>query len=154
MLSLPPKVQNSNELMRGSRKFCQRGSKFDKFFLLLLFLVDEGIEDPNITINGPSSARQRHLNGVSLAGRRWPNIERWLGSFAIFQGIRTSIAKKAYICDFSGGFGPLAPPPLDPPLELTNVCVCSLLSSQYLGKVRINDAFNMLEWCTLFYANR
>ena len=24
------------------------------------FLVDEGIEDPNITINGPSSARQRN----------------------------------------------------------------------------------------------
>ena len=36
--------------MCRSRKFCQRGSKFDKFF----FLVDEGIEDPNITINGPS----------------------------------------------------------------------------------------------------
>ena len=32
--------------------------------------VDEGIEDPNVTINGPSSARQRKaiLNGVSLAG--------------------------------------------------------------------------------------
>ena len=42
--------------MRGSRKFCQRGSKFDNFF----FLVDEGIEDPNITINGSSSARQRN----------------------------------------------------------------------------------------------
>ena len=39
--------------MHGSRKFCQRGSKLD------VFLVDEGIEDPNITINGPSSARQR-----------------------------------------------------------------------------------------------
>ena len=41
--------------MRGSRKFCQRGSKFDN-----VFLVDEGIEDPNITINGPSSAYQRN----------------------------------------------------------------------------------------------
>ena len=46
--------------MRGSRKFCQRGSKFDDFFLLLLSLFDEGIEDPNNTINGPSSARQRN----------------------------------------------------------------------------------------------
>ena len=48
--------------MQGSRKFCQRGSKFDNVF----FFLDEGIEDPNITINGPSSAK-RHLNGISLA---------------------------------------------------------------------------------------
>ena len=41
--------------MRGPRKFCQRGSKFDS-----LFLVDEGMEDPNTAINGPSSARQRN----------------------------------------------------------------------------------------------
>ena len=34
--------------MRGSRKFSQRGSKFDK--------VDEGIEDPYTAINGLSSA--------------------------------------------------------------------------------------------------
>ena len=38
--------------MGGSRKFSQRGSKFDNVF----FLVDEGIEGPNITINGPSTA--------------------------------------------------------------------------------------------------
>ena len=37
--------------MRGSRKFSQRGSKLDTFFL-----VDEGIEDPVMTINGPSTA--------------------------------------------------------------------------------------------------
>ena len=44
-------------------QFCQRGSKFDGFFL-----ADEGIEAPNVTINGPSSARQpkHHLNGISL----------------------------------------------------------------------------------------
>ena len=40
--------------MRGSRKFCQRGSKFDGF------LFDEGSYDPNTTISGPSSARQRN----------------------------------------------------------------------------------------------
>ena len=44
--------------MHGSRKFCQRGSKSDKFFFFFFFLVDEGIGDPNITINEPSSARQ------------------------------------------------------------------------------------------------
>ena len=34
--------------MRGSRKFCQRGSNFDMFFCL----VNEGREDPNTTISG------------------------------------------------------------------------------------------------------
>ena len=35
---------------------------------------------------------KRHINGVSLACQLWPSIECWLGSFAIFQMIRTSIA--------------------------------------------------------------
>ena len=35
----------------GSRKFCQRGSKFDS----VTFLDDEGIEDPNSTFNGSLS---------------------------------------------------------------------------------------------------
>ena len=33
------------------------------------------------------------------------NIEFWHASFVIFQGIRTSIAKKPYFCDISGGGG-------------------------------------------------
>ena len=37
--------------MRGSRKFFQSGSNFDYVF----FLVDDGREDPNTTISGPSS---------------------------------------------------------------------------------------------------
>ena len=41
--------------MRGSRKFCQRGPK-----LIRVFLVDVGIQDPNTAINGPSSTRQRN----------------------------------------------------------------------------------------------
>ena len=48
--------------MRGSRKFCQSGSKFDNFFL-----VDEGIEDLNTAINEPSSARQR--NAIEMTFR-------------------------------------------------------------------------------------
>ena len=40
--------------MRGSRKFFQREPNLDYDFL-----VDDGREDPNITISGPSSARQR-----------------------------------------------------------------------------------------------
>ena len=58
--------------MRGSRKFCQGGgvSMFDGVFLLIFvclffvlvffFLVDEGREDLNTTIRGPSSARERN----------------------------------------------------------------------------------------------
>ena len=37
---------------------------------------------------------KHHLNGVSLACRRWPNIECWLDNFVIFQRVRTSIANK------------------------------------------------------------
>ena len=37
--------------MRGSRKFCQRGSSFDN-----VFFVEEGREDPNTTLSGPSMA--------------------------------------------------------------------------------------------------
>ena len=61
-------------------------------------------------------------NGVSQACWWWPNIECWLGSFVIFQGIWTRIAKKPYIfCAFSGGGvrtpGPL---PLDPHMSVHN----------------------------------
>ena len=46
------KFYNLEARMRGSRKVCQRGSDFDN-----VFLVDEGREDSNTTINRPSSAR-------------------------------------------------------------------------------------------------
>ena len=48
--------------MRGSRKFCQRGSNFENVFFLFCFsfLVDKGREDPNTTISVPSSAHQRN----------------------------------------------------------------------------------------------
>ena len=49
--------------MRGSRKFCQRGSNIDNLF----FLFDEGRNDKNTTISGPSSARQR--NAIKMAFR-------------------------------------------------------------------------------------
>ena len=38
--------------MCGSRMFCQRESNFDAFFL-----VDDGREDPNTTIGGPSASQ-------------------------------------------------------------------------------------------------
>ena len=55
-----------------------------------------------------------HLNGIFLAGRCWPNIECWFGTFVasyvIFQEIQTK--ETLYFCKFSGG------PPLDPPMIL------------------------------------
>ena len=67
--------------------------------LTTFFLVDDGREDPNTTLSGAiiGPPAKRHFNGVSLAGRWWPNIECWLGSFVVLQGTRTSIAKKSYI---------------------------------------------------------
>ena len=64
------------------------------FFCCLYF--DEGKEDPNTTICGPSSAQpaKRHLNGVSLACRCWPNIESWFGSFVNFQGSESLLLRK------------------------------------------------------------
>ena len=52
--------------MHGFRKICQRGSKFYNFFVVvfLSFLVDEGIEDPNITLKRSSSARQRNIENI------------------------------------------------------------------------------------------
>ena len=48
--------------MRGSRKFCQRGSNSDGFFLFLFFCVwgagGGGGEDRNSTKSGPSSVHQ------------------------------------------------------------------------------------------------
>ena len=44
--------------MRGSRKFYQSGSKFDKLNVFFI-LVDEGIEEPNITMNGPLSTTSK-----------------------------------------------------------------------------------------------
>ena len=61
-------------------------------------------EDRNTTLSGPS------LTSVSLACWWWPNIERWLGSFEIFQGIQTSIAKKPYKFEIvQGGSRPHVP---------------------------------------------
>ena len=63
-----------------------------------------------------------HLNGVLLGCRWWPNIECWLGSFVIFQGIGNSIAKKPYNFVIFQGGGVSGPPPpprsLDPCMDI------------------------------------
>ena len=79
----------------------ERGSNFD---YVIILLVDKASEDPNTSING-----------VLMAGRWWPNIECWLGSFVVLQRFRTSITKKHYIVViFSGGGGGRGSNPLSP----------------------------------------
>ena len=56
------------QFMRGSRKVCQRGSNFDRFFYFD-FLVDKGREDPNTTISGPLSAHQRNTIKIAIHWR-------------------------------------------------------------------------------------
>ena len=50
--------------MSGSRKFGQRGPILTTLFFR--FSVDEGMEDPNTTISGPSLARQRNDDGPTI----------------------------------------------------------------------------------------
>ena len=93
--------------------FFQRGSNFDVFFLFFLIWWGESGSKYNYkrAIIGPPV--KRHLNGVSLAGQWWPNIEYWLDSFVILQEIRTRIGKKNYnfvIFQGGGGSWPPAPP--------------------------------------------
>ena len=53
-----------NCVMRGSSKFIRGGGGPN---LITFSLVDKGIEDTNIAINGPSSVRQQ--NAISMAFR-------------------------------------------------------------------------------------
>ena len=53
-----------SDSMRGSRKFCERGSNFDN----VVFLFNEGREDPDTTISGPLSACQRNAMQMEF---RW-----------------------------------------------------------------------------------
>ena len=66
--------------MRRFRKLCQRGSNFDN----ILSLVDEGRENQNTTISGPT------LNAD------------FNGSFLIFRGSGPVLLRNPKFCDFSG----------------------------------------------------
>ena len=57
---------------------------------------------------------QAHLS-IPCSHTSRAKLECWLGSFVVFQGILSSIAKKPIFCDFfrkgeGGGFGLPAPP--------------------------------------------
>ena len=109
----------SNPLLAKQRLYSGRAESCadpESFFIgdpSLTTLFYEVREDLNGTIRVPASAR--HLNGVSLAERRGPKCECWLGKFVIFLWILTSIAEKPYIFVIfqgGGGSGQPAPPPL------------------------------------------
>ena len=105
----------SLDLERGSRKFCQRVSKFNNvFFFFFFFLVDEGIEDPSTALIGPSSVRQRNAVKWRFAGVPMIAHHGMLAwQLCDFKRIQTSISKKPYIfVIFQGGgvgFGPPVP---------------------------------------------
>ena len=82
--------------MRGSRRFCQRGSNFDE-----VFSDDEESPDPNTITSGSSSARQRNANDGQTVNA------------GLVEGIRPNIARKPYILVIFNG-GVRTPAPLDP----------------------------------------
>ena len=86
------KAQTSLHILRGSRKFCQRGSDFENvFFFFFFFLVDEG--------------RDCRTNDGQT-------FNAGLVTLWFFQEIHTSIARKPYsfVIFQGGGSRPHGPP--------------------------------------------
>ena len=83
--------------MRGSRKFCQRGSNTDKFFFVLFF-------------RGEGGSKNHHEQAfIGLPAKRRPimaDIEcwfcSWFCSFVIFKRSRPVILENPIFCDFQG----------------------------------------------------
>ena len=97
--------------MRGSRKFCQRGSNFDDVFVL-----DEAREDPNTTIVGA-------IIGPPAKPMMAQYIDCWLGGFVIFRGSETVLLRDPIFFSFSRGGGPNHLFPLDPRMPTENFLV-------------------------------
>ena len=132
--------------MRGSRNLCQRGASFYSLFCCCFFKLMRGGSKYHFkgAIIGPPA--KLHLNGVSLAGWLWPGIECWLGSFLIYQGIRTSIAQKPYFCDFSGGSGPPAPLWIRPWSNTHIIILSQLRELQLRYNCNINHNVKLIKW--------
>ena len=85
-------------------------------FFCLFFLVDEGIEDLNTAINGPSLAHKR--NTIEMAFRWRADDGQTLNAGLVALWFFRGPAETLYFCDFSGvgggGLDPLSPPPLNP----------------------------------------
>ena len=70
----------------------------DPTLTTFVFKIDEGREDPSPTLSGPSSARQRN----TMHANECPTLNAGFAA-AIFQRIRTCIARKPYILWFFRG---------------------------------------------------
>ena len=84
--------------MRGSRKFYQRGSKFDNVFFFFFFVV-EWRKDQNTTISGPSSARQGKAIELAFLWRAddGPTLNAGLAALWFWRGSGPVLLKKPYI---------------------------------------------------------
>ena len=60
-----------------------RGSPTLTTFLLFVFLVDEGRQDPNTTISGPSLARQRNAIKMAIRWRTYDGPTLNVGLLAL-----------------------------------------------------------------------
>ena len=99
---------SESSFMRGSRKFCQRGSNFDVLGVFFSWWGEGGSKyHYKLAIIGPSA--KHHLNDISLACRCWPNIEWWLGSFVIFRGSGPILLWNSIFLWFFRGVWPPAP---------------------------------------------
>ena len=110
------------KLIARIQKVLSEGAQlWQVFSLSSLSWWGERIKYTNIPLVGhirPVSKAKRHLNCVSAAVWWWPNIECWLCSFEIYQGIRNSTAKKPIALWFFRGGGGSAPPASSPSLSL------------------------------------
>ena len=96
-------------VMRGSTKFCQRGSNSYNVLAIRGERIQIPLKTGHLVLASKTPFKWRFTGGPIVA-----NIECWLSSFVIFQGIPTSIAKKPYIfAIFSRGPDTLPPPTLD-----------------------------------------
>ena len=67
-----------------------------------------------------------------------PTLNAGFGSFVIFQGIRTSIAKKPYnFVIFQGGGGPGPLSPFDPPMGCTGSSESTLVKMPHCWKPHV-----------------
>ena len=95
----------------------------------LFFLFDEGIEDQNNTKSDPLPARVTpDLNGISLAGQWWLNIECWLGSFVIFKESGSVLLKHSSFVIFQGAVPPPPPGASHAPCKMGVICLEHTLS--------------------------
>ena len=136
--------------MRGSRKFCQRGSNFD-WFMTFFFLNVEGREDPNKTISDhhrPASKTPFEwcFAGVPMMAQHWMLTR--LGGFVILRGIWTSTAMKCYsfvIFQGVGGSRPPAPPSPSGSTHAWAICLSFQTQKDYMCNIRYRDLFANFE---------